>query len=192
MADGAPISGHQNTSSESHVTRYWRDKATRGGLLVSGFIAMVGFLSLWLRLPPWISFAVIIGADIYIISLLIIVGLHADRRASLRESLPYRFPAFVIGAFLFIGLLHAFGNLYLHSEVQCPANANCSMDKIRPHIENPGDALYFSIVTMSTLGYGDFYPGGPEARHIVIWQLANSVLLIVLLLPLVVSRFATF
>lgn len=131
--------------------------------------------------------------DAFILYLLVIVGLHADKRANTSARLPHRLPAFVMGGLLLVGLLHAFGNLCLHNDVVCPKVADCSVDDAGSRIQKSGDdALYFSTVTMTTLGYGDCYPGGRESRYVVIWQLGNSVLLVVLLLPLVMSRFATF
>jgi voltage-gated potassium channel len=37
-----------------------------------------------------------------------------------------------------------------------------------PKIDNLGTALYFAVVTMSTVGYGDIVPKSPEARYFVI------------------------
>jgi voltage-gated potassium channel Kch len=53
------------------------------------------------------------------------------------------------------------------------------------------EALYFSMVTITTLGYGDFVPAGPVARGIIVWELATGLLTLVLAFPLVSTRATT-
>jgi len=53
-------------------------------------------------------------------------------------------------------------------------------------------AVYFSIVTLSTLGYGDFAPASEAARKIVVWEIATSILLIIGVLQFLVSRITNF
>ena len=53
------------------------------------------------------------------------------------------------------------------------------------------DACYFSFVTITTLGYGDYVPATQLARLIVMWQVGAGVLLVVVGFPLAVSRLAT-
>jgi Ion channel len=173
------------------LASYWRDKANRYELFISGGLATVGVLSLWRHWPPWVSLITILGIDSFILFLLVIIGLYADRRANTFARLPHKLPAIAMGGLLLVGSLHAYGNLYMHNDIVCAEAADCSVDRAGSHIRQPGDALYFSVVTMFTLG-ADFYPRGAEARYIVIWQLGSSVLLVVLLLPLVMSRVATF
>lgn len=50
------------------------------------------------------------------------------------------------------------------------------------------EALYFSLVTMITLGYGDFLPATTYTRLLVMWQLATGGLLVIGVLPLIVAR----
>ena len=52
------------------------------------------------------------------------------------------------------------------------------------------DATYFSFVTLTTLGYGDFLPVTEAGRKIVIWQLFTTVELLFAILPLVIGRLA--
>jgi hypothetical protein len=44
---------------------------------------------------------------------------------------------------------------------------------------NPLDWLYFSWITITTAGYGDFYPTHPLARVIVMAELATGLFLII-------------
>lgn len=177
----------------SHPMSYWKFKENRRGLLISAVLATGGILSLWLQWKALVSYITIIGTDVFILYLLIIVGLHADRRANTYKQLPHRLPALFMCGLLFVGLLHAFGNLYQNENIHCPPASECRIGQNQtPCGISCSDALYFSTITMTTVGYGDFYPADSGGRKIVIWQLANSVMLVVLLLPLVVSRFASF
>jgi len=47
------------------------------------------------------------------------------------------------------------------------------------------------MVTITTLGYGDFVPAGPVARGIIVWELATGLLTLVLAFPLVSTRATT-
>ena len=51
------------------------------------------------------------------------------------------------------------------------------------------DALYFSTVTWTTLGYGDFLPG-PEARHIVVVEALLGYVMMALLVAAFVAGIA--
>jgi Ion channel len=190
-----PMSAESNDNNarqepEQPITSYL-SKENVAGVSVSAFLAIAGVVSLWCRLNFCVSFVAIILTDVYLLYLIAIVGLHADKCANTYDQLPHRIPALMMISLLFIGMLHAFGNLYLNSDVVCPSRAECTSNGTS-HIMHADDALYFSAVTMATVGYGDFYPGDRATRRIVIWQLGNSVTLVILLFPLVMSRFATF
>ena len=57
-------------------------------------------------------------------------------------------------------------------------------------VTDPWTALYFSFVTMLTVGYGDIVPASVLARGIVICQLTTTVLFIIVLVPALVSVFS--
>ena len=61
-----------------------------------------------------------------------------------------------------------------------------------PPLRGRREALYFSAVTATTLGYGDFAPNSPSARLLVVLELAAGMLLIAGAFALLVSRFADF
>jgi hypothetical protein len=58
-------------------------------------------------------------------------------------------------------------------------------------IRTPMQALYFSTVTMLTVGFGDFVPATDASRGIVLLQLASVALLVLLLVPALISAFST-
>jgi len=54
------------------------------------------------------------------------------------------------------------------------------------------DALYYSAVTLSTVGYGDFIATSRAARLLVIWQLGTGMLMLLGVFPLIVGRISDF
>jgi hypothetical protein len=52
-------------------------------------------------------------------------------------------------------------------------------------------ALYYSLVTMTTLGYGDFIPSRPIGRLLVIGQLTTTISFLLFLVPALISVFAS-
>lgn len=78
---------------------------------------------------------------------------------------------------------------------QPPASGKtCKDDESLPvgYLNNKCDALYFIVVTITTLGYGDYAPASPQARRIVVWELVSGVLILLFVFPLVVSRIRIF
>ena|SRR6266516_866790 len=52
------------------------------------------------------------------------------------------------------------------------------------------DSVYFTLVTLSTVGYGDITPVTQGCRSLVSVQLAAEIVLIVVILGLLVARIA--
>lgn len=52
------------------------------------------------------------------------------------------------------------------------------------------DAFYFSLVTMATVGYGDFVPRDETGRLLVAIQISTVILFVLFLLPALVSVFS--
>jgi hypothetical protein len=160
---------------------------------ISMTLATAGCLSLWLHSSIVVSAAVVVAIDCYLLLLIILMALKGDKRGNRAYELivPHRVPAFIGGILLFAGLIHSFGNMYIHSDGISGGGAPCC--KIAPsHLETPVDAIYFSMVTMTTLGYGDFTANDQFSRLLVIWQLCTSVLMLLFFVPLMMSRIAAF
>ena len=54
----------------------------------------------------------------------------------------------------------------------------CLGDQFTPHIDTIGDAFYFSVVTISTVGYGDFTPTSATARLFTVSTIILGIILI--------------
>jgi hypothetical protein len=57
--------------------------------------------------------------------------------------------------------------------------------------ERTTELLYFSLITLSTIGYGDIVPVGGEARILAALEGMTGVLYIATTVALLVSRFRT-
>lgn len=109
--------------------------------------------------------------------------------------------------FLFFIVITSYASMYLASggvvhntkDVVClelpydyctsnPGDSCCA----EPVVDTKTKAVYFSIVTLSTLGYGDFAPASEMARTIVVWEIVTSILLIIGVLQFLVSRITNF
>jgi hypothetical protein len=56
-------------------------------------------------------------------------------------------------------------------------------------ITDAGNAFYFSIVTISTLGYGDYVPGNALGKVIVSVETIMGIVFIILVFSTFISRF---
>jgi hypothetical protein len=53
----------------------------------------------------------------------------------------------------------------------------------------PGDFLYFSFITMTTVGYGDFYPGSRAGKTVVAYEAVVGQLFIAILIARLVTNY---
>ncbi len=115
------------------------------------------------------AFAVAISSGVFAVLFLVDV-FRAGR-------LPSRLLS-VLFAYLFLGA--AFGGVYQFAEILHPGSFSL------PGATHPGSQfLYFSFVTLSTVGYGDVLPVGPLVRSLAVLEALAGQLYLVL----VVSRF---
>jgi voltage-gated potassium channel len=54
------------------------------------------------------------------------------------------------------------------------------------------DSLYFSLVTLTTVGYGDIVPLTEFARKIVMLEIVSGFLVLIGAFPLLISRISNF
>jgi hypothetical protein len=201
--------------------RYMKCLENQVSLLLAALLATLALASLTFHWPLIASAIIALLIDVGILFLLLIVGWHSDCRRNFWSLMPHRFPALIVTALALAGLLLAFANMYIESKGVCPSghcgprlnltgHASTSIDPnhtakasfmadvdvtTTPTDVQPlsiGDAVYFSTVTMTTVGYGDFTPSTPLSRGLVVSQLLSGLGLLALLFPLVISRFADF
>jgi voltage-gated potassium channel len=55
------------------------------------------------------------------------------------------------------------------------------------HIKNFGDAVWWSITTITTVGYGDFYPVTPEGRLVAVMLMIGGISLIGMITAMVAT-----
>jgi len=189
------------------------NKATKIHILLSGTLAALSFLALYFRWHGIISGVSVFLANVYLIAMLYEAAHRSGAARKIKDGILLAKPAyfFPFPAKAWIGLLvlfivstsiSGFANMYLYSEevvyigpVIETSNAQTEVSITTPApsiMKNRIEALYFSLVTMITLGYGDFLPASALARLLVIWQLATGGLLVIGIFPLIISRAADF
>jgi voltage-gated potassium channel Kch len=145
--------------------------------------------------PLWASVIVAGLIDAGIVCLLWIVGVHADGLHDKMELHAAPSSSASYQRTRVLRLVTSFANMTSSAAVCALLEADVSLTAglQKPHIVTEKvEALYFSMVTMTTLGYGDVSPATRDARILVICQLASGLGLLILLFPLVMSRFADF
>lgn len=176
------------------------DNVTHVALGIAAAVFSVTFLRR--ELPS--DSAVVVGLiDGYLLCLLFGAALVADGCSTIRQYMPRRVPCLILFACLLTAVLLSFANIYLHCNVRltsarCVPNChdvaaplNIAASKTGK-LESSADAIYFSAMTLTTLGYVDYAPQDELARGMVLWELGTGMLMIVLLFPLLVCRIAIF
>ena len=128
----------------------------------------------------WTAIAII---DVYLVALLALATLKVPKPLPARQVALVTFPA------LFLTLVLCFAHLYIANGNIKRLNDN---NKDWDRASEPWDGAYFSLVTITTLGYGDFTPHETTSRRIVVVELFSGALFLFCALPLLISRLASF
>ena len=171
--------------------------------------AVLSGIALWAGAPALLSGILVGLTNLYLIAILVEAALRSGKAPKSLDGLPraktkvmFEMPhrvwnLFQVFLLLFI-VLCGFANMYIkeggvvyqgptlvvqHATSNQPAKPN-------PPLAGRLDAVYFSMVTTATLGYGDFVPATEQARKLVIWELATDLLLLAGIFPLLISRLA--
>jgi hypothetical protein len=167
------------------------DKASLFHVVGGLVIALLAGVSWWFGLPSWVSVTVIILTDGYLVLLLLEAALRADKRSPVSiipsDPIMFTFPlrswSLVQVFFLVLIVVCGFANLYIQSG-EIMHQTSVLTDRVA--------GLYYSVVTITIVGYGDFYPTGTCSRLLVVWQLVTGLLLLLGIFPLVVARITAF
>jgi hypothetical protein len=160
---------------------------------------------------------VISGVALYVILVLIEAALRSGAPAGGCQFIPFpsRHWSLPIVPFLLAASIASFAGIYIHSgsvfrNGDDPADAKTSPVRVivcntvcsvkdtaskRPSppvpLHTASAAFYFSTVTITTVGFGDFVPTG-HAQLYVCAELLIGALLLIVTFPLVVGRIATW
>jgi hypothetical protein len=100
---------------------------------------------------------------------------------------PRRISSFLMVILFFSALVMSFAAIYL-----CLAQSEKFGRDPVPNISGCLDALYFSLVTISTVGFGDYAPSDPPGKLAVMAEILSGILLFIGAFPLLISRIADF
>jgi hypothetical protein len=132
------------------------------------------------RILAWI---VIVTSDSYLSIVLLLAALLSDderflkKRSWMAGFFPKRRTAgLVVVTLLFLAVVSGFAGLYVGTEVFSS-------------VKTPLDALYISFFTLALT---DYSPKPGYGQLVVLSQLVSSILLLVALFPLIISRISTF
>ena len=156
-------------------------------VFASLLLAVLGLLSLIRGWCIFFSGTVAVLADFYLVILLLEASQRSKNKKKWCFEFPHKFLSLFLVSFVLVALVCSFGEMYLKScEVQ---DLSSTPSK---HLRCRLTAAYFSAVTITTLGYGDYRPTGPRARGLVLWELGSGALLLLVAFPIVASRLASF
>jgi hypothetical protein len=130
-----------------------------------------------------LAWAVIVSSDLYLSVVLLLAALQSDderfldRHSWMTRFLPRRRTAgLAVVVLLFLAVISGFGGLYVGTEVFAS-------------VKTPLDAFYISSFTLALT---DYSPKPGYGQLVVLAQLVSSILLVVALFPLLISRISTF
>jgi hypothetical protein len=151
-------------------------------IVIFSLVSAIGMTSVFLgyRFLAWIA---IVISDFYLFAVLLLAALLSDdegflnRHSWMKGFFPRRRTAgLVVVMLLFLAVISGFAGLYVGTEVFAS-------------VKTPLDAVYISSFTLALT---DYSPKPGYGQLVVLAQLVSSVLLLVALFPLLISRISTF
>jgi Ion channel len=151
------------------------------------FAAAVATLAVLASLVTWIAAGEIPYAVAAAVSLLLVAvappvlaaGIVNDLRATREVSLHTL--AGVLAIYLLIGMFFAF----TYSVIDAIDAAALFAERAD---STPAERLYFSFVTLSTVGYGDFSPGSDGSRALAVSEMLIGQIYLVTIVSLIVAN----
>jgi hypothetical protein len=152
--------------------------------LVSVVLLLTGLASLYWCIH-WLAVGTALAINVFLAVLLIAMSVRRSLREHWLIEFAHRFYFILIFFFLLAGLIVSFGRMYIDSG--CVYRTADNPPKYA--LEEPNEAIYFSTVTIMTVGYGDFAPRG-NAEMLVVWEMASGAMVLLIILPVLASRLA--
>ena len=175
-------------------------KAHIVGCLVGAGLSILALAKGW-PIPAGI---VVVAVDLYLVLALVVAALRRDGAKSGLAKIVFPTHAWFLLFFACLAICTAcgFASLYvgskgvIHSsrdlaDIEAHTLVNRKPD-VPEQLTDPWDALYFSVVTLSTVGYGDYVPASARARLLATWEIGTGVLLVAGALALLISRISGF
>ena len=151
-------------------------------VLIIFMLSVAGMTSVFVRCQ-FLAWIVIATSDLYLSIVLLLAALLSDdegflnRHSWMRGFLPRRRTAgLLVITLLFVAVVSGFAGVYVGTEVFAS-------------VKTPLDALYISSFTLALT---DYSPKPGYGQLVVLGQLVSSILLLVALFPLIISRISTF
>ncbi len=164
---------------------YYLVPANIAHVLVAVVWCVLGWMSLTNQssvTAKWVA----LGVAIHLGVLVGLAAFRSDKFMWPYQALPHRLPALVI-LVLFLGaIVPTYAARYRVAGYVCPPG-QVACDPPDNHT-----LVYFSFVTLSTVGYGDYVPVDQTTKTIVMQQIATGWLLLIAAVPLLISRMAIF
>lgn len=159
-------------------------------LVVASLVAVgSAFLSLYKGWPV-LSYGSILATDVYLIAVILTAAVRADKKNNTYQFewvACWLFPSRRVGVLtiplLALVLIVSFAGLYY--SINGGGN-------FKPDFATDTDALYFSFVTLTTVGIGDIAPLSEEARKLVMFEISSGFLILIGAFPLLISRVSNF
>ena len=151
-------------------------------LILTGGAAIIGMASVFTMSRPlaWIT---ILISDSYLSLLFCSTRAilsddraFATRHPSTTQLFPRHGAALFVAGFLLFSIVSGFAGLYVGTEVFQPSKGKL-------------DALYVSLFT---LAFTDYSPKPGYGQFVVIGEVASGILYLIAVIPLLISRIATF
>jgi uncharacterized damage-inducible protein DinB len=157
-------------------------------VIVAMILAILGISGLAVQ-SRCVSGIGVLGTDGFILLLLCEASLRYTQASRVKQTLfqfPHKFTSLFLVLFLLVALVCSFASFYLLSH-----GVHTSGEHPEP-LEGRLNAAYFSMVTITTLGYGDYVPFNRCARFLVIFELLSGALLLIMAFPMVASRMTSW
>jgi len=174
-------------SSLSFIKKVVADRFGKSHLFMDIYVllwAAVMSLTLFAGLrPTWIAVIVACYRVLDIVNYRVFFLLVKSQEKPWTEDVLRR--SLVIAVVNFYEVVVGFAILYLHCD--CVRQTGGDLGSLQGAVA----AFYFSLVTMATVGYGDFVATTSVGRGLVIAQITSTIVFVLFLLPALVSVFSS-